>query len=57
LNSYYTIDTHTDYVRAMSFSENFGRLFSISDDGVFAINDLNEMKVVQEYNIQYTNFK
>ena len=33
----------------MVYAESAGRLFSISDDGYFVINDLHEGKVAQEY--------
>ena len=42
LNSYYTINAHQDYVRAMTFAETCGRLFSISDDGTFMVNDISQ---------------
>ena len=42
VNSYYTIDSHEDYVRAMAFSKDPGRIFSISDDGQLMIHDLSE---------------
>ena len=42
LNSFYTIDSHDDYVRAMAYSKEPGRLFSISDDGQLMIHDLSE---------------
>lgn len=41
LNSFYTIDCHLDYVRAMKYSKQKNRLFSISDDGKLIVNDLN----------------
>jgi len=41
LNSFYTIDCHLDYVRAMKYSKQTNRLFSISDDGKLIVNDLN----------------
>ena len=40
LNSFYTIDCHQDYVRAMKYSKQKNRLFSISDDGKLLVNDL-----------------
>jgi hypothetical protein len=40
LNSFYTIDSHQDYVRAMKYSKQKNRLFSISDDGKLLVNDL-----------------
>ena len=40
LNSFYTIDYHQDYVRAMKYSKQKNRLFSISDDGKLLVNDL-----------------
>ena len=42
INSFFTIDSHNDYVRAMSYSRQSGRLFSVSDDGTLIINDLIE---------------
>lgn len=41
LSSFYTIDCHMDYVRAMRYSKQKNRLFSISDDGKLLVNDLN----------------
>jgi WD40 repeat protein len=49
IHSFHTLDNHADYVRAMSVSES-GRLFSISDDGTLQITDLNEGRLVQEFN-------
>jgi WD40 repeat protein len=49
LQSFYTFDTHMDYVRSMSFSPLNNRLFSISDDGTLVVNDIVQGKVVQEY--------
>lgn len=49
VNSFYTIDSHTDYVRAMAYSKDAGRLFSISDDGQLMIHDLSEQSLIQEY--------
>ena len=46
INSFFTIDQHKDYVRAMSFCKQSGRLFSVSDDGVLIVNDLMEQKIV-----------
>lgn len=46
INSFYTIDQHQDYVRAMAYSQSKSRLFSISDDGQFLVNDLNEERIV-----------
>ena len=54
VSSFYTFNQHQDYVRSMTFSK--GRLFSISDDGHFMINDLDQMKVVQEFNTMQRNF-
>ena len=42
---------HQDYVRTMAYSKKIGRLFSVSDDGQFIINDLNEQKIVSEYQV------
>lgn len=39
-----------DYVRAMAFSKDPGRLFSISDDGQLMIHDLHEQALVAEFN-------
>lgn len=50
MNSFYTIDSHSDYVRAMAYSKEPGRLFSISDDGQLMIHDLSEQGMVAEYN-------
>ena len=50
VNSFYTIDSHQDYVRAMAYSKEPGRLFSISDDGQLMIHDLSEQGMVAEYN-------
>lgn len=52
VNSYYTIDNHADYVRAMAFSRDPGRIFSISDDGQLMIHDLAEQALVAEYSTQ-----
>ena len=41
LNSFYTMDFHNDYVRAMSYSAPSSKLFSVSDDGRLIISDLN----------------
>lgn len=49
VNSFYTINVHDDYVRAMSYSKRNGRLFSVSDDGKLIINDLDAQKIVTEY--------
>lgn len=49
VNSFYTINSHQDYVRAMAYSRESERLFSISDDGFLVVNDLHEQKVSQEY--------
>lgn len=49
LGSFYTIDHHNDYVRAMSYSSEASRLFSVSDDGALIIQDLNQGAVVREY--------
>ena len=46
LNSFHTMDTHQDYVRAMAYAESKGRLFSISDDGTLVVNDINGMRVM-----------
>lgn len=54
VSSFYTINQHQDYVRSMIFCK--GRLFSISDDGHFAINDLDQMKIVQEFKSNQKNF-
>ena len=35
----------------MAYSKKIGRLFSVSDDGQFIINDLNEQKIVSEYQV------
>jgi WD40 repeat protein len=50
MHSFYTFDSHSDYVRSMSYSAGNNRLFSISDDGFLTINDINQGKVVEEYN-------
>lgn len=50
VNSFYTIDNHSDYVRAMAYSQEAGRLFSIADDGQLMIHDLSEQGIVAEYN-------
>lgn len=42
INSFFTFDSHHDYVRSMAFTTGNNRLFSISDDGVMIINDLNQ---------------
>ena len=49
MHSFYTFDSHNDYVRSMSLSYGSNRLFSISDDGTLAINDIIQGKIVQEY--------
>lgn len=35
----------------MAYAKNIGRLFSVSDDGWFMINDLQEQKIVSEYQV------
>jgi WD40 repeat protein len=50
VNSFYTIDSHQDYVRAMAYAKEPGRLFSVSDDGQLMIHDLAEQGMVAEYN-------
>mmetsp|Transcript_11822 Transcript_11822/g.19982 ORF Transcript_11822/g.19982 Transcript_11822/m.19982 type:complete len:893 (-) Transcript_11822:38-2716(-) len=50
LNSFYTFSGHKDYVRAMSFSSGIGRLFSVADDGHLIVTDINEQKVISEFN-------
>lgn len=42
LNCFYTFDGHQDYVRAMAYSRDRRRLFSVSDDGKLIISDLNQ---------------
>jgi hypothetical protein len=43
-------------VRSIAYAEEAKKLFSISDDGYFIIHDINEQKIVQEYNTQtYSN--
>lgn len=37
LGSFHTLDHHDDYVRAMSYSAEANRLFSVSDDGTLVI--------------------
>lgn len=49
LNCFYSFDGHQDYVRAMAYSRERRRLFSVSDDGKLIISDLNQQKIVQEY--------
>lgn len=49
INSFFTFDSHNDYVRSMAFSLASNRLFSISDDGVLIINDISQNKIVSEY--------
>lgn len=49
VNSFHTINSHQDYVRAMAYSRESARLFSISDDGMLVVNDLHEGKMAHEY--------
>ena len=49
ISSFYTFDSHNDYVRSMAFSAGNGRLFSVSDDGLLTINDLHQGRVVEEF--------
>lgn len=42
LHSFHTLNCHQDYVRGMCYSPFAERLFSISADGVFMMNDIKE---------------
>jgi len=51
------MNMHNDYVRAMSFSQQCGKLFTVSDDGKLAISDLNQMKLAKEFNLHANKHK
>ena len=44
-----SLNGHQDYVRAIDYSSQTGRLFSASDDGMLYMWDLNAEKIMQKY--------
>jgi len=51
INSFSTFTGHQDYVRAMSYSSQSSRVFSISEDGHLAALDLRHEAILSEFDL------